>query len=111
MNTVYKATILFSLCGIQYANANEQNVDITLVQPSFSTVGIPGLNNVGGQEYGYFRYGVQSFWVRDPLVYLENNIDQGAVVSRRLQPGWIRIRLFKPHRRTCFYACCISMGN
>ena len=35
-------------------------------------------------EYGYLRYGVSSFLVRDPLVYFEDNVDQGAVVARRL---------------------------
>jgi outer membrane protein OmpA-like peptidoglycan-associated protein len=84
MSTTYKTILLLSLSGFSQAYANEQNVDITLIQPSFSTGAIPGLNNVGDHDYGFLRYGVQSFWVRDPLVYLENNIDQGAVVARRL---------------------------
>ena len=37
-----------------------------------------------GRDFGYLRYGMQTYWVRGPLIYLENNIDQGAVVARRL---------------------------
>jgi len=76
-----------SLCStalISVAHADGQNADISIVQPAFSTQGIPGISTPIGNDYGYLRYGVQSYWVRDPLIYLENNIDQGAVVARRL---------------------------
>lgn len=84
MNRFYSLVCLLALSPMNDAFGNDQNVDITLIQPSFSTGAIPGLNHVGDHEYGFIRYGVQSFWVRDPLVYLENNIDQGAVIARRL---------------------------
>ena len=64
--------------------ADGQNADISLIQPAFSTQGIPGVSTPVNNSFGYLRYGVQSYWVRDPLIYLENNIDQGAVVARRL---------------------------
>ncbi len=72
------------LLSPSWALADGQNADISLIQPSFSTQGIPGISTPINNDFGYLRYGVQSFWVRDPLIYLENNIDQGAVVSRRL---------------------------
>ena len=78
---IFGGVILF---GMNTALADGQNADITLIQPSFSTQGIPGISTPINNDFGYLRYGVQSYWVRDPLIYLENNLDQGAVVSRRL---------------------------
>ena len=75
---------IFTTGWMSSAYADGQNADISLVQPAFSTQGIPGISTPVGNDYGYLRYGVQSYWVRDPLIYLENNIDQGAVVARRL---------------------------
>ena len=75
---------LLMLSMVSTALADGQNADISIIQPSFSTQGIPGISTAVQNDFGYFRYGLQSFWVRDPLIYLENNIDQGAVVSRRL---------------------------
>ena len=69
---------------VSEAWADGQNADISLVQPAFSTQGIPGISTPVNNDFGYLRYGVQSYWIRDPLIYLENNIDQGAVVARRL---------------------------
>ena len=65
--------------------ADGQNADISLIQPAFSTQGIPGISTPIGNDFGYLRYGVQSYWVRDPLIYLENNIDQGAVVAAHVR--------------------------
>ena len=70
--------------SLSEAWADGQNADISLIQPTFSTQGIPGISTPVNNDFGYLRYGVQSYWVRDPLIYLENNIDQGAVVARRL---------------------------
>ena len=75
---------LASALQISDVYADGQNADISLIQPAFSTQGIPGISTPIGNDFGYLRYGVQSYWVRDPLIYLENNIDQGAVVARRL---------------------------
>lgn len=75
---------LASVVPISDVYADGQNADISLVQPSFSAQGIPGISTPIDNDFGYLRYGVQSYWVRDPLIYLENNIDQGAVVARRL---------------------------
>lgn len=87
MSMLAKTVGLFGgviLFGMNTALADGQNADITLIQPSFSTQGIPGISTPLNNDFGYLRYGVQSYWVRDPLIYLENNLDQGAVVSRRL---------------------------
>ena len=76
--------VILTSALVSEAWADGQNADISLVQPAFSTQGIPGISTPVNNDFGYLRYGVQSYWVRDPLIYLENNIDQGAVVARRL---------------------------
>lgn len=83
---VLNRLLLFSVTSsfLSEALADGQNADISLIQPTFSTQGIPGISTPVNNDFGYLRYGIQSYWVRDPLIYLENNIDQGAVVARRL---------------------------
>ena len=85
MNSFNRLFLVCLTCApFSEAWADGQNADISLVQPAFSTQGIPGISTPVNNDFGYLRYGVRAYWVRDPLIYLENNIDQGAVVARRL---------------------------
>lgn len=75
--------LLLDTTFVQIAHADGQNADITLIQPNFSSDGIIGIPHMTDGTYGYLRYGYYASLVRDPLVFYENNIDQGAVVARR----------------------------
>ena len=74
--------VFFSLLW-QTAFAEGENADITILQPNFGYYGFVGLPYMPKSEYGYYRFGIHSAYVRDPLVYFKNNIDQGAVIGRR----------------------------
>jgi outer membrane protein OmpA-like peptidoglycan-associated protein len=72
--------LLLSLLSTSQA----EDVDITIIQSNFSAGGIIGISGLDKGKYGYLRYGITSYLIRDPLIYFEDNIDQGAIIARRL---------------------------
>ena len=72
--------------GIFFATAVHaagESADIELVHMTISPQSMPGIESPFIGEFGSMHIGLQSQYIRDPLVLYANNQDQGAVVARK----------------------------
>ena len=65
------------------AQAAGIDADIELIHGYFGSGSIPGISSPDIEEFGAINIGFFSQYIRDPLVLYEENLDQGAVISRR----------------------------
>jgi outer membrane protein OmpA-like peptidoglycan-associated protein len=73
--------VILLLC--QWAWALGQSADIELLHSTYAPGAMPGLESPRLGDFGHFSAGLQTQYVRDPLVLYKDQTDQGAVIRRR----------------------------
>ena len=73
--------MILLLC--QWAWGLGQSADIELLHSTYAPGSMPGLESPVLGDFGHVTAGIQTQYVRDPLVLYKDQLDQGAVIRRK----------------------------